>query len=291
MKLYDSDKKYIELFLQMLDCYEFDLHYAGNVFYVVDRQNGNLGNIENDTFKTLQDVCDRMGAYHNDYLYRAVEDDEELSLWDLASIHLVENSDFLSSCDVNNFKKYLKDKNIDPKYYEEDYKISYTGNYSSNHSYSYWLGGNIVNIDSKFGRFEIDAIGDVACTLYAKKDFKDNKGNEYKKGEEIAYVKDKNNSGRFWEEFDDYIHGDAHLSRLLNDEDENMTLDVLNNNWIIITYIDNSGNMETIDDYESLDFDDAIKYVEEIINYKKDHPKFKIFQDDIPINQEEEMVI
>ena len=82
------------------------------VFYVVDRQNGNLGNIENDTFKTLQDVCDRMGAYHNDYLYRAVEEDEELSLWDLASIYLVENSDFLSNCDVNNFKKYLKDKNI-----------------------------------------------------------------------------------------------------------------------------------------------------------------------------------
>ncbi len=287
MEFYDSDKKYIDLFLQMLDCYEFELHYAGDVFYLNDLQNGNLGNIENETFETLKDVCDRMECYHNDYLYESVENDSELSVWDLACIYLVENSDFLGNIDVTNFKKYLKDKELDEEKFEEDYKIEYVDNYCSNHSYSYWYGGRVADIYSKYGKFEIDAIGDVYCTLFAKKDFKVNK-EEFKKDDEIASVRDKNECGRFYNEFMDYITGDAHLSRILNDEDENMYLDIQNNNWLMISYIDKEGNIETIDDYESLDIDDAVDYVEEIIDYKNKHPKFKIFEEEIPVVKDEE---
>lgn len=286
---YNTDYKFIELFLEMLNCYEFQLHYSGNVFHLEDLQRGNLGNIENDSFLTLQEVCERMGAYHNDYLYRAIEEDEELSIWDLACVYLVENTDNLSECNVNRFKKYLKDKKIDNKVYEEDYKIIYPDYYSTNHSYSYWHGGNVITVYSKFGTFEVDAVGDVRCSLYAKKDFTTKNGVEFKKGDLIASVRDKNNGGAFYSEFEDYIRGDYHLSNLLSDEDENMTLKIDNNNWLMLTYTDNKGNIETIDDYESLDVEDAIKYIEEIINYKKEHKNFKIFIDDIPMEKSYEI--
>ncbi len=286
---YNTDYKFIELFLEMLYCYEFQLHYSGNIFHLEDLQRGNLGNIENDSFLTLQEVCERMGAYHNDYLYRAIEEDEELSIWDLACVYLVENTDNLSECNVNRFKKYLKDKKIDNKVYEEDYKIIYPDYYSTNHSYSYWHGGNVITVYSKFGTFEVDAVGDVRCSLYAKKDFTTKNGVEFKKGDLIASVRDKNNGGAFYSEFEDYIRGDYHLSNLLSDEDENMTLEIGNNNWLMLTYTDNKGNIETIDDYDSLDVEDAIKYIEELINYKKEHKNFKIFIDDIPLEESYEI--
>ena len=68
-----------------------------------------------------------------------------------------------------------------------------------------------------------------------------------------------------------------------------MTLEIDNNNWLMLTYTDNKGNIETIDDYESLDVEDAIKYIEELINYKKEHKNFKIFIDDIPLEESYEI--
>ena len=276
-----TDYKYIDLFLQMLNCYEFALHYAGSVFYVEDLQRGNLGNIENDIFNTLQDVCERMEAYHLDYLYRAIEEDEELSVWDLACIYLVENSDNLSNCNVSYFKEYLKDKKIDNNIYEEDYKTVYCDDYSSNYSCSYWHGGNVVNIYSKYGSFKINAIGDVRCSLYAKKDFNAKNGEFFKRNDLIAFVVDKNESGAFYRTFSDYIFGDNHLFKILNNEDENLSMNVDNNNWLELVYTNNDGEMEIIEDYESLDIEDAIKYIEEVIECKKKNSCFKIFQDEI----------
>lgn len=39
------------------------------LFSLRDEAEVNMGNIENDTFNTLADVIDRMGIYHNDYVY------------------------------------------------------------------------------------------------------------------------------------------------------------------------------------------------------------------------------
>lgn len=39
------------------------------LFSLRDEAEGNLGNIEDDTFNTLADVLDRMDIYHNDYVY------------------------------------------------------------------------------------------------------------------------------------------------------------------------------------------------------------------------------
>lgn len=66
---------YYDLFEKMLDLYEFDLEVDDdNFFRVVDRQGGNLGQIEQEQFNTLADIVDRMESYHNDYIVRAFEE-------------------------------------------------------------------------------------------------------------------------------------------------------------------------------------------------------------------------
>lgn len=169
---------------------------------------------------------------------------------------------------------------------EQELEIICSDYYSADHSYSYWHGENIVNIVSKYGVFDISAIGDVRCTLYAKKDFTDKDGIKYKKGEFISSVKDKNNTGKFFDEFDSYIRDDDHLLKLLCNEDENLTLDVENNNWLVLTFTDNDGNMEIIDNYDSLSVEDAIKDIKKIVHYKNEHPNYKIFIDNFSFEEE-----
>ena len=76
---------YYNLFLDMLDFYEFDLLVdEENNWRVVDRQGGNLGGIEQESFETLAQIVDRMDAYHNDYIVRSLEDvliEVEYSSW------------------------------------------------------------------------------------------------------------------------------------------------------------------------------------------------------------------
>ena len=65
---------YYNLFLDMLDLYEFDLAVdEENYWRVIDRQGGNLGGIEQEQFNTIADIVDRMEAYHNDYIVEALE--------------------------------------------------------------------------------------------------------------------------------------------------------------------------------------------------------------------------
>ena len=63
---------------------------------------------------------------------------------------------------------------------------------------------------------EIGVIGDVCATLFDRN------------GEQIAYVKDRNNDGAFSEYMRGYIRDDKHLKELLNAGD----LVLENNNWI-----------------------------------------------------------
>ena len=97
---------YYNLFLDMLDLYEFDLAVdEENYWRVIDRQGGNLGGIEQEQFETLASIVDRMEAYHNDYIVEALENcfpeietfcwqDLYNSLMDLANLHGEDLSEF-----------------------------------------------------------------------------------------------------------------------------------------------------------------------------------------------------
>lgn len=87
------------------------------------------------------------------------------------------------------------------------------------HQDSLWYGGRIAEIKYKGYTFIVGAYGDVIATLWGR----NNDGSDY----ELAYVKDKNNAGRFYEEMSPYIKSDVDLGR--KEAEGNLLLD--NNNW------------------------------------------------------------
>lgn len=72
------------------------------------------------------------------------------------------------------------------------------------HQDSLWYGGSVAEIKYKGYTFDISATGDVYATLLNSD------------GEEIAYVKDKNNSAAFYGEMQSYIKNDKQLYKAQN---------------------------------------------------------------------------
>ena len=62
----------------------------------------------------------------------------------------------------------------------------------------------------------IYARGIVSCDLISKKDFIDDYGEQIKKGDLIATIKDKNESGSFKKEMTPYIKDDNDLSNIFD---------------------------------------------------------------------------
>lgn len=117
-----------------------------------------------------------------------------------------------------------------------------------NHLDSLWYGGTIARITKGKYRIALMAIGDVRATLYDKED-----------GHEIAYVKDKGNYGRFYEEMLYYIKDDKHLYEL----EQNGLLVLDNNNWFEWSVYDTEK-----EEYIGPDLLDNI-YESDVINFFK----------------------
>lgn len=119
----------IDFFKQLLNVYEFELYVTNNsenekVFMLKDIQGGNLGGIEQESFLTLADVMERLDIYHNDYIYRSLEDrenDNEIIAkddWDLTAKRYIESKtinkilDKVSATEYDKFKNYVPDFEI-----------------------------------------------------------------------------------------------------------------------------------------------------------------------------------
>lgn len=83
-----------------------------------------------------------------------------------------------------------------------------------------WYGGDIATIVYKDTTIELNAYGDIRATLYEI-------GGENPKNE-LCFVKDKNNCGRFYDDMQSYIQDDDELQAAI----DNGRLVLDNNNWI-----------------------------------------------------------
>lgn len=158
-----------------------------------------------------------------------------------------------------------------------------------------WYGGVVASIecDDK-SIYELSARGIVNCKLVAKKDFvleeeiedydeideeydedyeRVYKQSFYRKGEVIAWVKDKGETGLFYHGMNEYIKDDEHLVSILTGNDENYELVFENNNWIELSYYNPEGEVEYDVDLDDDDICNAIKSVMEEIrsndNFKR----------------------
>ena len=83
-----------------------------------------------------------------------------------------------------------------------------------------WYGGLIAEVSSMDSEYRVMANGDVIVNLLDKKT-----------NDEIAYVKDKSNSGDFYSIMCPYIQNDTHLYEIIEDKDPKYKLIYSNNNW------------------------------------------------------------
>lgn len=124
------------------------------------------------------------------------------------------------------------------------------------HLSHYWYGGECATIKHKGFTFSIQAIGDICC--------------EYQKGENYEFFKDKNNSGRFYNEMNNYIKSDSDLYDAM--ERKELIFDY-NNWWECFVCDENEKFYDLMWALDSIRLDDAIEEVkgsiEETIEYIK----------------------
>lgn len=145
----------------------------------------------------------------------------------------------------------------------------YQGN--NNQDNSLWYGGKVAEVITDKETYTIEAIGDVRCNLIAKHDMTID-DIDYKKGDVIENVTDKNGIGLFKEKLEKFIKNDDELIQILIDENPDYELAFGNNNWLELFY-ENEKESDVLD-VDSID--EAIKNVLEQI--KED---LKLEQDNI----------
>jgi len=113
-------EKIVQFFRQIINEYDFELivDTSKNVFRLNDIQGGNLGNIEQEEFHTLADIIDRLEIYHQDYIYRSLEDRENAGEiiskddWDLVAKRYIESDLVQNILAKINAKEYEEMINI-----------------------------------------------------------------------------------------------------------------------------------------------------------------------------------
>ena len=119
---------------------------------------------------------------------------------------------------------------------------------------STWYGGVIATISCSNDVYTVVANGDVIAVLYDKTT-----------GNDIAYVKDKSNSGAFNSEMCSYIENDAQLYEFSRDENPKYKLVFSYNNWFEI-FLNKSKGKYTDQCYVS-DSDNVFDVIAEAVDY------------------------
>ena len=85
-------------------------------FKLIDKQGGNLGNIESEQFDNLASIIDRLDIYHNDYLYKSFEERKnageviERNDWDRKILMFIESNycgDLLEHISASVYSDYV----------------------------------------------------------------------------------------------------------------------------------------------------------------------------------------
>ena len=126
-----------------------------------------------------------------------------------------------------------------------------------------WYGGSLAKIKvSSSLTIELGVYGDVYATLYDRR-----------KENDIAFVKDKSNTGRFFDEMRPYIKNDVQLEKFI----QKGRLVFQNNNWVEYDGIVYENEADVLGRFVDLGIitdnildDNILDAIESAINYYKD---------------------
>ncbi len=154
---------------------------------------------------------------------------------------------------------------------------------------SLWYGGKVAEIITDNEIYTIIANGEVRCEVIAKHNLEINDC-EFKKGEVVLSVIDKNNSGKLKYELEGFITNDDELAELIDNTNPDFEINFENNNWLEVFYEDNESavlDCSNIDEAinEMLEeIKDTIKIENENIIYCR-----SALQDEFAVRKQEEV--
>lgn len=134
---------------------------------------------------------------------------------------------------------------------------------------SLWYGGKVAEIITDNEIYTIIANGEVRCELIAKHDIEINDC-KFKKGEVVLSIIDKNNSGKFKYEIENFITNDEDLAELINNDNPDFELELGNNNWLEVFYEKDETNESDVLDCSNID-----EAINEILEEIKDTIKIE----------------
>ena len=146
------------------------------------------------------------------------------------------------------------------------------GGYVKERNNCLWYSGELINIQTDYGRYVIFIDGDSDCLLKAKETFVDKEDIEHQKGEILVDTSPK-------ESILDYIKSDDELIKVLVGEDKKLSMEFHNNKSIRIEFFDNDNNLKETKKISSRWVNNAIeeifKHIKE--NRNLDHNKYSIY--------------
>lgn len=137
---------------------------------------------------------------------------------------------------------------------------------------SLWYGGKVAEIITDNETYTIIANGEVRCELIAKHDIEINDYN-FKKGEVVLNIIDKNNSGKFKYEIESFITNDNELLELINNNNPDFELEIGNNNWLEVFYEKDETNESDVLDCSNIDeaINDILEEIKDTIKIENEN--------------------
>lgn len=146
------------------------------------------------------------------------------------------------------------------------------GSYVKERNNCLWYSGELINIDTDYGKYVIFVDGNSNYLLKAKETFVDLEYIEHQKGEILADASSEEN-------ILDYIKSDDELIKVIIGDNEKLSIDFHNNKSIRIEFYDKDKNLKETKKISSRWVNNAIeevfKHIKENRNF--DHNKYSIY--------------
>lgn len=152
------------------------------------------------------------------------------------------------------------------------------GGYVKERNNCLWYSGELINIETDYGKYVIFIDGNASCLLKAKETFVDMDDIEHQKGEILVDVSSKENE-MFLKNIVDYIKSDDELIKVIIGDNEKLSIDFHNNKSIRIEFYDKDNNLKETKKISSRWVNNAIEEVFKHIkeNRNLDHNKYSIY--------------
>lgn len=152
------------------------------------------------------------------------------------------------------------------------------GGYAKERNNCLWYSGELVNIETDYGKYVIIIDGSASCLLKAKENFVDMEDIEHQQGEILVDVSSDNN-GMFLKNIVEYIKSDDELIKAIIGDNKKLSIDFHNNKSIRIEFYDKDNNLKETKKLSSRWVNDAIEEVFKHIKQNRhfDHNKYSIY--------------